>query len=495
MTDHDYHGWDLLVDGEFRPSESGDRFDIENPANGETIGSAPDATAADMDTAIQAAETAYYDSWQHVSARNRVDYLLEIADRIEEAYDEFVLIETLENGKPLYESENDVEEAIQGYRYYAGAADKHHGDTIPEKDGLFDYTVHEPYGVVGVIIPWNWPPMHSADFTAAPLAAGNCVVIKPAPETPLSTLKMAEIWEGVLPDGVVNVVTGGTDPGAQMTQHETVNKIAFTGHDETGKKVMQAAAENITDVLLELGGKNPNLVLPDADIESAVDGSFHGIFDGQGQVCASGSRLLLHDDIYDEFVDKFVARTRDIRIGPGTDNDTDLAPLVSQAQYEKVTEYVEIGKEEGATVLYEGDVPDDVDENGYYVPPVVFGDVTPDMRIAREEIFGPVLSVFRYESVENAIEIANDTEYGLTGAVWSANMEVANRVARRLEAGLIFVNNFVNGFLGAPFGGYGKSGIGRKLGFDDTMDEFTRTKTIRTAIAGTESGDLDEYYE
>ncbi|NHN43003.1 aldehyde dehydrogenase [Halorubellus sp. JP-L1] len=495
MTEYDYHDWGLLVDGTFGPSESGDRFDVENPADGTTIGSAPDATAGDMDAAIEAAEDAYDDTWQHVSARNRVEYLLEIADRIEAEFDEFVRIETLENGKPLYESENDVEEAIQGYRYYAGAADKHHGDTIPEKEGLFDYTVNEPYGVVGVIIPWNWPPMHSADFTAAPLAAGNTVVIKPAPETPLSTLKMAEIWADVLPDGVVNVVTGGTPPGARLTSHETVNKIAFTGHDETGKKVMQAAAENITDVMLELGGKNPNLVLPDADIDDAVDGAFHGIFDGQGQVCASGSRLLLHDDVYDEFVQKLVARTREMTIGPGTDEETDLAPLVSQAQYDKVTDYVDIGKDEGATVLYEGTVPDDVHADGYYVPPVIFGDVDPEMRIAREEIFGPVLSVFRYESVEEAIEMANDTEYGLTGAVWSTNMEVANRVARRLEAGLVFVNNFVNGFLGAPFGGYGKSGIGRKLGFEETMGEFTRTKTIRTAIAGSEPGDLDEYYD
>jgi acyl-CoA reductase-like NAD-dependent aldehyde dehydrogenase len=495
MTEHDYNGWELLIDGESRPSEGGERFEVENPANGESVGSAPSGTATDMEAAISAAERAYYEIWQHISARERVGYLLEIADQIEAESDDFVLIETLENGKPLYESEKDVEEAAQGYRYYAGAADKYHGDTIPEKNGLFDYTVPEPYGVVGVIIPWNWPPMHSADFTAAPLAAGNCVVIKPAPETPLSTLKMAEIWQDVLPDGVINVVTGGTEPGVQLTQHTAVNKIAFTGHDETGKKVMQSAAENITDVMLELGGKNPNLVLPDANIEDAVDGSFHGIFDGQGQVCASGTRLLLHDDIYQEFIERFVARTREMTIGPGTDRETDLAPLVSQAQYEKVTEYIKIGKQEGATLLYEGTVPGDLQAKGYYVPPVVFGDVTSDMSIAREEIFGPVLSVFRYDSVEEAIEIANDTEYGLTGAVWSENMAVANRVARRIEAGLVFVNNFINGFLGAPFGGYGRSGIGRKLGFEETMAEFTRTKTIRTSIAGTEPGDVDEYYD
>lgn len=495
MNRNEYHDWGNLIDGEFRPSESGERFDVENPADRSVIGSAPASTANDMDAAIEAARRAYSETWKHISARDRVEYLLEIADRIEDEFDEFVRIETLENGKQLYESENDVQEAIDGYRYYAGAADKVHGATIPEKEGLFDYTLYEPYGVVGAVIPWNWPPMHSADFTAAPLATGNCVVLKPAPETPLSSLKMAEIWRDVLPDGVVNVVTGDVEPGARLTSHPDVNKVAFTGHTETGTNVMQSAAESITDVMLELGGKNPNIVLPDANLEKAVEGAYNGIFDNQGQVCASGSRLLLHDTIYDEVTDRLVEMTERMTLGPGMDREADLAPLASQEQYDKVTKYIELGKEEGATVLYEGSVPDEIEDDGYYVPPVIFGDVTPDMRIAREEIFGPVLVVQRYSSVEEAIEIANDTEYGLTAAVWSRNMEVANRVARRLEAGLIFINNFVNGFLGAPFGGYGKSGVGRKLGFEDTMHEFSRVKTVRTAIAGSEPGDLDEYYD
>ena len=249
--------------------------------------------------------------------------------------------------------------------------------------------------------------------------------------------------------------------------------------------------DSIRDVL---GGKNANIVLPDANLEKAVLGSYEGIFNNQGQACASGSRLFVHDDIYDEFMEGFVAKTEDMVLGPGTDEDTDLGPLASQQQYEKVTNYIQIGKNEGASVIYEGEVPDDLPD-GYYVPPVIFGDVTPEMRIAQEEIFGPVLTVQRYESIENAIKMANDTEYGLTGAVWSRNMEVANRVARRLEAGLVFVNNFVNGFLGAPFGGYKRSGIGRKLGFTETMDEFTQVKTIRSRIAPSEPGSLDDYYE
>ena len=494
MTDHDYHDWGLFINGEFVPSESGARFDVENPADKSIIGSAPEGTAGDINEAVEVARETYEETWRHTSARERVDYLLKVADRLEDRAEEFVLLETLENGKPLSESQVDVEEAIDGYRYYAGTADKLHGDTIPERDELFDYTVREPYGVVGVIIPWNWPPMHTADFTAPTLAAGNTVVLKPAPETPLSSLLMAEVWQDVLPDGVVNVVTGDVDPGARLTGHPDIEKLAFTGHTETGSKVMKAAAEDITDVMLELGGKNANIVLPDANIEKAVEGSYQGIFNNQGQACANGSRLYVHDDIYDEFMEKFVAKTEEMVIGPGTDEETDLAPLASQKQYDKVTGYIELGREEGASIIHEGNLPEGLPD-GYYVPPVIFGDVTRDMRIAREEIFGPVLTVRRFESIENVIELANDTEYGLTGAVWSRNMEVANRVARRLEAGLIFVNNFVNGFLGAPFGGYKRSGIGRKLGFKETMDEFTQVKTIRSRIASTESGSLDDYYE
>jgi len=246
--------------------------------------------------------------------------------------------------------------------------------------------------------------------------------------------------------------------------------------------------------MLELGGKNANIVLPDADLEQAVQGSYDGIFNNQGQACANGSRLYVHDNIYNEFIDRFVEKTDEMVIGPGTDDKTDLAPLASQQQYDKVTGYIELGKEEGASIIYEGEVPNDLPD-GYYVPPVIFGDVTQDMRIVQEEIFGPVLTVQKYDKVEDAIKMANDTEYGLTGAVWSQNMEVANRVARRLDAGLIFVNNFVNGFLGAPFGGYKKSGIGRKLGFEETMNEFTQVKTIRSRIAPSEQNSLEEYYE
>lgn len=484
----------LFIDGQFIESESGARFEVSNPATRETLATVPDGTADDVDAAVSAARETYETEWRTMSARDRGELLYEVGDRIEEQFDAFAALETLENGKPIAQSRSDVRETIKTYRYYAGAADKHHGDTIPEKNGLFDYTLREPYGVVGSIIPWNWPPMHTADFTAPPLATGNTVVLKPAPEAPLSSLKIAEVWQDVLPDGAVNVVTGDVEPGVRITNHPLVNKIGFTGHTDTGTAVLEAAAADITDVMLELGGKNPNIVLPDADIEQAAEGTTDGLLTNTGQACAGCERLLLHEDIRDQFLETFIARIDAMTIGPGIDPDSDLGPLANAEQYEKVSEYISVGKSEGATVLYEGTVPEGVGD-GYYVPPVIFGDVTQDMRICQEEIFGPVLSVTTFDSVERAIELANDTEYGLSSAVWTRNMEAANRIAKHIEAGIVCINNYDNGtFLGAPFGGYGKSGNGKKLGFKETLEEFTRIKTVRTAIADEEPGALDAYY-
>lgn len=487
--------WELFIDGKFTESEAGERLSVEDPANRSTLTTVPDGTLADVDRAVAAGRRSFEETWRHTSARERAQLLFDVADRIEEEFEEFVELETLENGKPIGQSRSDVRETVNAFRYYAGAADKNHGDTIPEKNELFDYTVREPYGVVGAIIPWNWPPMHTADFTAPPLATGNTVVLKPAPEAPLSSLKMARIWQDVLPDGVVNVVTGGVDPGVRLTEHPDVGKLAFTGHTNTGTKVMETAAKNITSVMLELGGKNPVVVLPDANIDEAVDGTIDGLFTNTGQACAGCERLLLHTDVYDEFLEKFVDRTQEMTIGPGIDPDTDLAPLASKKQYDKVSEFVATGKAEGATVIYEGSVPEHLGD-GYYVAPVIFGDVTQDMRIANEEVFGPVLGVQRFDSVEEAVDIVNATPYGLSGAVYTRNMEVANRMARRIDAGIVYVNNYDNGtFLGAPFGGFGRSGVGKKLGFEETLAEFTRTKTIRTSIAESEPGSLDAYFE
>lgn len=488
-----YNG-ELFIGGAFGESESGERFNVENPATRDMIGSAPEGTAADIECAVAAAREAYEQRWRPLSARERGEYLLDVASAIESEFETFVELETLENGKPLEQSQSDVTEAVSTFRYYAGAADKNHGKTIPEKSRLFDYTVREPYGVVGSVIPWNWPPMHTADFTAPPLACGNTVVLKPAPEAPLSSLKMAEIWAETLPDGVVNVVSGGAEPGAELASHPDIGKVAFTGHTETGTKVMEAAAQNITSVMLELGGKNPNIVLPDAPLADAVEGTAAGLLTNTGQACAGCERLLLHEEIADKFLDAFIEHISALSIGPGLDPESDIAPLANEKQYEKVIEYIDLGKEEGATVLYEGTVPETVGD-GYYVAPVVFGDVSSEMQVARQEVFGPVIVVQTFSSVEDAIKMANETEYGLTGAVWTRDSRVGNRLARRISAGIVYINNYDNGtFLGAPFGGFGKSGVGKKLAFEETMQEFTRTKTIRTRTAEDELSELDHYY-
>jgi acyl-CoA reductase-like NAD-dependent aldehyde dehydrogenase len=483
-----------FIDGEFISPEGATLIEVENPSDRSVIAKIPDGTDADVDRAVASAFRAYREVWRRTTQREKGRLLLEISRRIEAQAEELAQLETMENGKPIVQSRGDVGEAIRNYRYYGGLADKVHGNTIPERDGLFDYTLRQPYGVVGSIIPWNWPPMHTADFTAAPLALGNTVVIKPAPETPLSTLKFAEIWQQVLPPGVVNVVTGAGAAGARLTVHPDVRKIAFTGNDVTGAKVAQAAAAEVKSVMLELGGKNANIILPDADLETAVNGAVTGFLKNTGQACTAGSRLLVHEKVYDQVVARLQKRLASIRMGIGTDETVDLATLASNTQYQKVTGYIELGKQEGATVLFQGNLPKGLPD-GYFVPPVVFSDVTQSMRICQEEIFGPVLTVQKFSSVGEAVELANGTRYGLTAAIWSRNMAVINRLAQELEAGIVFVNNYANStFLGAPFGGVKKSGIGRKVGFDDTIMEFTQAKTVRTAIASAELSEIDREY-
>lgn len=482
-----------FINGEFVIPTGSKMLDVENPVDKSVITQVPDGTAEDMDQAIESAKKAYYSTWRRVTQREKGVYLLRIADRLESIAEELAQLETLENGKPIAQSRLDVGEAIRNYRYYAGLADKVHGITIPERDGLLDYTIREPFGVVGSIIPWNWPPMHTADFTAAPLAMGNTVVVKPAPETPLCTLRFAEIWKEVLPPGVVNVVTGAAAPGTRLVEHPDVRKIAFTGHDVTGARVMETAAKQVKSVMLELGGKNANIILPDADIDAASAGAVQAFLKNTGQACTAGSRLLLHRNVYDNVMSRIKKKLETIRIGPGSDPANDLAPLASERQYVKVMEYIQLGKDEGADVFFEGSLPPGI-PNGYFVAPVVFTNVQQSMRICQEEVFGPVLSVQVFETLQEAVDMANGTPYGLTAAVWTQNMLTANRLARELEAGIIFVNNYANStFLGAPFGGFKKSGIGRKLGLDDTIMEFTQNKTIRTAIGVSDLSQLDQW--
>ena len=491
MLDRD---WRLVIDGDFVESEGGERLDVVNPATGEIIGDAPAGTEADMDAAIDAAWAAF-DGWRDVKPEKRGELLYELADRIEANHAELVELETRENGKPKFQSENDVTNAERISRYYAGATDKLRGDTVLDTDEEVLKTIYEPYGVVGIVIPWNWPPIHTAEFAMVAIATGNTVVMKPAPETPFSSLRIAELAAEVFPNGVFNVVSGGLKPGARLTSHPDVDKLAFTGNDETGEAILKAAAENITPAMMELGGKNPAVVFPDADMEKAASGLVYNAFYNSGQACTNPERILVHEEVYDEFLDDYASRVEDIIVGNGMDDHTEVGPLVSEVQRETVLAFMEDAQEEGARIVAQASLPNerepqggfaDADSppetdlsGGFYVPPTVFADVEPDMRIACEEVFGPVVAVIPFTNETEAVEIANDTEYGLAASVWSQDVNRAHRVAGNIEAGILCVNHPTRSRQGLPFGGYKRSGIGRKKGLEETMKEYVQVKSFQ----------------
>jgi aldehyde dehydrogenase (NAD+) len=469
----------LHIDGEELNATTGESLEIINPATLDVIGSAPSGTTEDVESAISAARDAYENEWRHWSGADRADALRELADAVKDEHDNLVELETLENGKPLHESDRDVRAAANKLEFYAGAADKHHGETLPSRSGAFDVTVKEPYGVAGIIIPWNWPPMHVVDFLAPVLAGGNTAVLKPAPETPLTALKMAKMFAAVLPDGVFNVVSGDIEPGVALTTSSEVDVLTFTGNSQTGSKVLEAASQHITPVMLELGGKNAAIVFDDADLDTVVPGLIDGSFFNSGEACSSSERILLQEGIHDEFLERFVEETRALTVGDGMDSETDVGPLISRQEYDKVREYIEVAQEEGAELVYEGNLPERPDlQDGFFVPPHIFDEVDPEMRLFSEEVFGPVVAVTSFETEQEAIDLANATEYGLTGGVFTEDARRSIRVSKELRTGTDYVNNFARGGL-APFGGYKRSGIGRKNAFRETMDEFTQTKTIK----------------
>ncbi|SEH38223.1 aldehyde dehydrogenase (NAD+) [Halopenitus malekzadehii] len=466
-------GRDLFIDGDWTTASTDERFATMDPATETEVTTVAAATAEDVDRAVTAARESA-PAWRSKPPAERSRIVRAVADRIRDAASELAAIESRDQGKPLTQARDDVADAARYFEYYAGAADKLEGESIPLDEGSLNLTTREPYGVSGQIIPWNFPLSITARGMAPALVAGNTVVVKPAPTTPLSALSLAEICSDAgVPDGVVNVVTGGAEPGAALSAHDGVDQLTFTGSVPTGEAVMRSAAETITPVTLELGGKNPAIVMADADIDDAARWIATGIFTNAGQICSAADRAIVHESVYDEFIDRIVDQAESYTLGPGQD-DPDMGPLNHAEHFESVLEYVDVGLEEGAT-LETGGEP--LDRDGHFLRPTVLSDVENDMRIAQEEIFGPVLAVIPFSDREEAVEIANDVEFGLAGGVFSRDVKRALNVARDVDAGSVYVNEWFGGSVETPFGGMAKSGIGREKGFE-ALDSYSQTKSI-----------------
>ncbi|KYH23832.1 alpha-ketoglutarate semialdehyde dehydrogenase [Halalkalicoccus paucihalophilus] len=475
---------DLYIDGEWTSAERSETFVTEDPATEEPYAEVAEATVEDVDRAVSAAERAVERDaeWRSLAPRERGARLYAMADAIEGQKDEIVRVESQDNGKTPFEATLDVDMVIDTFRYYAGWADKVQGDEVPVPGDRLNYTVREPLGVTGHVIPWNYPFQLAGRSLAPALACGNTAVLKPSSTTPLSALYYATAAEEAgLPDGVLNVVPGrGSTAGNRLAEHPDVDHVAFTGSTGVGKGVMEHASRNVTGVTLELGGKGPNLVFQDADLDAAAGGVHYGIFMNAGQMCWAGSRLLVHEDVHDEVVERVVERAEATPLGSGIDDGGRMGPTVSEGQQREVLEYIETGKAEGATVATGGGVPEDKDA-GYFVEPTVFTDVSNEMTIAREEIFGPVLSVIEFADREEAVEIANDSPYGLMAGIWTSDLKTAHSVAATLDYGMVSVNEFPVTQPQTPFGGFKQSGLGREQGAE-AIHEYTQTKNVNVSL-------------
>ncbi|XP_051168044.1 aldehyde dehydrogenase, mitochondrial [Leptopilina boulardi] len=469
----------IFINNEWHKSQSGKTFQTVNPTTEEVIADVQEGDTADIDIAVKAARKAFKlgSPWRTMDASMRGKLLNRLADFIERDKTYIASLETLDNGKPFASSYGfDVPSSIAALRYYAGYADKNHGKVLPMDGKFFAYTRHEPVGVCGQIIPWNFPLLMMAWKIAPALATGNCVILKPAEQTPLTALYVAQLTKEVgFPDGVVNVVPGFGKVGAHLVQHMNVDKVAFTGSTEVGKLVKQGAAmSNLKRTTLELGGKSPNIILEDADFDHAVETSHFGLFFNMGQCCCAGSRTFVHSSIYDKFIEHSAARAKARTVGNPFDSKNEQGPQVDEDQMKKILSLIDIGKAEGAKLLCGGER---VGDKGYFISPTVFADVKDEMTIAREEIFGPVQQILKFNNLDEVISRANNTDYGLAAAVFTKNIDKANYLIQGLRAGTVWVNTYNNLSPQVPFGGYKMSGHGRELG-EYGLEAYTEVKSV-----------------
>lgn len=471
------------INGEWVTTEN--TINVINPANQEVIAIAPRMSKEQTETAIKSARKAFDEGeWKNTTAKERSAILHAIADKLEARVEEFAKLETMDNGKLYAEAEADILDTVSCFRYYAGIILHPDGETYHVPDNVQAMVVKEPVGVAGLIVPWNFPLLMSAWKIAPALAAGNTIVYKPAEVTPVTAFKFFEILEEVgLPKGVVNMVLGqGSIIGQTISESHDVDMVSFTGSTEVGRGIMRAAAGNLKKISLELGGKSPNIVFADADLDIAVDYGLFGIFLGAGQVCSSGSRILVQDTIYDEYVKRYVERAEKIKVGPGLEEGINMGAIVSEAQMNSILSYIEKGKEEGATLKTGGyRLTENGLDKGFFIAPTVFTDVTSDMTIVREEIFGPVVTIQKFSTEEEAIQLANDTDFGLAGGVFTNDGAKGLRVIKQVRAGITWVNDYHPTYVEAPWGGYKQSGIGRSLG-KYSLEEFQEIKQINIRL-------------
>lgn len=472
----------LFIGGEFVPSMSGKTFETINPATEEVLAIVNEAQAEDVDHAVQAARKAFDEGpWSNLSAAERADLIYNLADHIDENKEELAQLETLDNGKPYKVAlEDDILGTVEYFRYYAGWVTKVFGQTIPYSPDYLNYTRHEPIGVVGSIVPWNFPLMMVAWKLGAALATGCTVVLKPAEQTPLSAMYLSQlIQEAGFPAGVVNIVPGfGENAGAAIVNHQDVDKVAFTGSTEVGKSIMRKSADTVKHITLELGGKSPNIIMEDADLNQAIPGALEGIMYNHGQNCSACSRIFVHRIHYDHVVSELSNRAQKMKLGNGMEASSEMGPLISKEQQERVLGYIEKGKQEGATLVAGGNK---AFETGYFVQSTIFVDVTDDMTLAKEEIFGPVVVIFPFDDVEEVIARANNSPYGLAASIWTENIKTGHKVANQLKAGSVWINCFGMEEPGAPFGGYKQSGIGRENGAY-ALANYTEVKNVWVSL-------------